>query len=183
MAASPAKQKEFLLSKLTNAPQEVSYIVERTKLDSTSYTQMRIRSPWDILMKNIAERNACIAGDALHAMTPDIAQGGCSALEDGVTLARCIGESLKKIMERETRPGRKEDVEEEMVAIHEGLEKYAKQRRWRSFSLAATASLVGFIQESENKLIRFLREKMLSKLAMAAMMRMADFDCGKLDES
>ena len=127
-------------------------------------------------------RNVCVAGDALHPMTPDIAQGGCSALEDGVTLARCLGESFKKILQKEAMEGRKEDVEEEMETIYQGLEKYAKQRRWRSFSLVSTALLAGFLLESDNKLMHYLRQKFLTKYTMAAMMRMTTFDCGKLVE-
>jgi len=40
-----------------------------------------------VLLGNISRRHACVAGDALHPMTPDIiGQGGCSALEDRVVL-------------------------------------------------------------------------------------------------
>lgn len=34
--------------------------------------------------------NVALLGDAAHAMTPDLGQGACQAIIDGVTLARCL---------------------------------------------------------------------------------------------
>ena len=62
-----------------------------------------------MLWGNISRRHACVAGDALHPMTPDIGQGGCSALEDGVVLARCLAEALNKKVSAETKDKDKEE--------------------------------------------------------------------------
>lgn len=182
MARDPVKLKEFVSSKsanIPNIPQEVSDFLERTSLDSISCAALKLRLPWDILKSNIAKRGICVAGDALHPMTPDIGQGGCSALEDSVVLAKCIGESFLKRPKR-IRNDREEDDAEIASALNEGVDEFAKVRKWRSFSLVAAAYLVGFIQESDNRIICFLREKFLSKHTIATMLRMADFDCGKL---
>ncbi|KAE8654345.1 PAM domain (PCI/PINT associated module) protein isoform 1 [Hibiscus syriacus] len=88
------------------------------------------------------------AGDALHPMTPDLGQGGCLALEDGVILARCLGEAL-------LQPGK---VEEEYERIEKGLRRFAQERRWRSFDVIATAFVVGFISQSDGKTMNYLRE-------------------------
>ncbi|KAK4387430.1 Monooxygenase 2 [Sesamum angolense] len=68
--------------------------------------------------------------DALHPMTPDIGQGGCSSLEDSIILARCLGEAL---LAKRTCNDKGKD--EDYVMIEKGLEKYSRERRWRSFSL------------------------------------------------
>ncbi|KAF6142053.1 hypothetical protein GIB67_000225 [Kingdonia uniflora] len=62
-------------------------------------------------------------GDALHPMTPDIGQGACSALEDGIILARCLAEALCRI------PSDSEDVgiEEESRRIKKGLRSLVKR--------------------------------------------------------
>ncbi|XP_027078982.1 monooxygenase 2 [Coffea arabica] len=180
MSEEPVKLKAFVLSKIVNIPREVSDIVQRTEVGSISCAELKMRLPWDILLRDIAKSSICVAGDALHPMTPDLGQGGCSALEDGVILARCIGESFLKIPRKDVGDG-KEDVDPKVVAFKKGVENYAKERRWRSFSLIAAAYAIGFVQASENKFICFLREKFLSMLTVAAVLKMADFDCGNLD--
>ncbi|KAL2527980.1 FAD/NAD(P)-binding oxidoreductase family protein [Forsythia ovata] len=46
---NPFKIKQFVLSGIQNAPQQVSNIVERTELDYISYAPLKYRSPWYIL--------------------------------------------------------------------------------------------------------------------------------------
>ncbi|KAL0323218.1 UNVERIFIED_CONTAM: Monooxygenase 2 [Sesamum angustifolium] len=90
----PLKMKQFVMSNIWDAPKHVSDIVERTGLDCISCAPLKFRLPWNILLGNIIKNNVCVAGDALHPMTPDIGQGGCSALEDSIILARCLAEAL-----------------------------------------------------------------------------------------
>ncbi|XXG89763.1 hypothetical protein AAC387_Pa12g1688 [Persea americana] len=82
-----------------------------------------------------------------------------SALEDGVTLARCLGEALL---------GKHKEGEDECDMIKKGLEKYAKERRWRGFEFIATAYVLGFMQQSDGVVMTFLRDKCFSGL-MAGM--------------
>ena len=178
MQENPAKMKQFVLSKISQLPQQALAVVEQTELDSISCSPLKLRLPWNLLLGNISKGNVCVAGDALHPMTPDIGQGGCSALEDGVVLARCLAEALLKKPRHETQ-----NEEEEYVRIKKGLEKYAKERRWRSFSLVSAAYVVGFIQESDGKVMSFLREKFLSRFTVSCVWKMADFHCGELNIS
>ena len=119
-----------------------------------------------------------MAGDALHPMTPDLGQGGCSALEDGVVLARCLGEAL---LRNSSQKSKNRGVEaEEYKNIEMGLKKYGNERRWRSFDLVSTAYVVGYIQESDGKVISFLRDKFLAQIMAGLLLKKAAFDCGKL---
>ncbi|XP_077246271.1 monooxygenase 2-like isoform X2 [Tasmannia lanceolata] len=167
---SVANLKEYVLTKLGNVPQEVLDVVENSKLDSVISSPLRLRWPWHLLWGDTCKENVCVAGDALHPMTPDLAQGACSSLEDGVILARCLGESLL-----EEPRGLKE---EEYNRIRRGLEKYTKNRRWRSIELITISFMQGSIQQSAGKVMNYLRDR-LSGVMARMLLEEADFDCGK----
>ncbi|MED6195538.1 hypothetical protein PIB30_038779 [Stylosanthes scabra] len=174
MEENPEKLKQFVLEKLEKLPSDIRSVIENTDLNNFLSSPLRYRHPWELLFGNISKGNVCVAGDALHPMTPDIGQGGCSSLEDGVVLARCLGEALKLP---------KEEEEEEYKRIEEALKKYGNERRWRSIDLVTTAYVVGIIQEGGggSKLVSFLRDKFLAAFLAGLLLKKSDFDCGKLN--
>ncbi|KAE8008787.1 hypothetical protein FH972_005263 [Carpinus fangiana] len=175
----PAKVKQLILSKLGKVPDEVRAIIESSELDGFISLPLRYRHPWELLWGNISKGNVCVAGDALHPLTPDMAQGGCSALEDGVVLARCLGEALLKEPTGETKEkGEEEKDEYERIAM--GLKKYARERAWRSIELISASYIAGIIQESQGKMMTFLRDNALVGFLAGFLLKLADFDCGKL---
>ncbi|KAH7518394.1 hypothetical protein FEM48_Zijuj09G0167000 [Ziziphus jujuba var. spinosa] len=171
----PELTRQYVMSKLGNIPEQVRAVIENTELDAFLSSPLRYRHPWELLWGNISKGNVCVAGDALHPMTPDLGQGGCSALEDGVVLARCLGEALSEIKQKSGI-----EPEEEYKEIEMGLKKYANERRWRSFDLIAIAYFVGFIQEGNGKIISFLRDKFFAPVLADLQLKRADFDCGKI---
>lgn len=170
---STTKMREFVQSKLRLAkvPEEVAQVIEKSDMTGVVSSPLRFRWPFELLWGNVSKGNVCVAGDALHPMTPDLGQGGCAALEDGVVLARCLGGALV---------GEHNGGAEEHERIKSALEKYAKERRWRSFELIATAYVLGYIQQSNGAIVSFLREKLLSGMMVKMLLKRADFDCGKL---
>jgi 2-polyprenyl-6-methoxyphenol hydroxylase-like FAD-dependent oxidoreductase len=104
-------------------------------------------------------------------MTPDLGQGGCCALEDGVVLARCLAEAFSK------KPN---EEKEEYKRIEKSLKKYAKERRWRCIDLITTAYIIGFIQQSGSKFVSFIRETILATLLGIQLLKKSDFNCGQL---
>lgn len=152
-------------------PQEAQDVVEKTSVNSISIAPLKFRLPWNILFGNIVKDNVCVAGDALHPMTPDIGQGGCSSLEDSIVLGRCLGEAILN---------KSNDEDDEFEKIKKGLEKYGNDRRWRSFNLISVAYCVGYIQESKGKLMTMLRKVWFSRYTPNAFLKMAKFDCGHL---
>lgn len=86
--------KHFVLSKVGKVSSEFKAVIEKTDMDGFLASPFRYRPPWEVLWGNISKGNVCVAGDALHPMTPDIGQGASSALEEGVVLARCLGEAI-----------------------------------------------------------------------------------------
>ncbi|XP_072955964.1 monooxygenase 2-like isoform X2 [Typha angustifolia] len=168
---SVTKMRQYVLSKLTNVPKEVKQVIEISDIGEVVSTPLRYRSPFSLLWGNITKRNVCVAGDALHPMTPDLGQGGCSALEDSIVLAKCLSEAILE--------GHK-GAQEEFDRIKLALDKYARIRRWRSFQLITTAYLVGFIQQSSGAVITFLRDKFLSRWMAKMLLKMSDYDYEKL---
>ncbi|XP_059649972.1 monooxygenase 2-like [Cornus florida] len=180
MEENPSMMKEFVLSKLEKLPDQVKAVVEVTELDSIINSPLRFRLPWEILWGNTSKGNVCVAGDAFHPMTPDIGQGGCAALEDGVVLARCLAEALCKRKSSRRTEVKIAEEEDERERIEMGLKKFAEERKWRAFKLISTAYMVGFILQNDGMVISFLRDKVLAAFLSRLLLKRADFDCGKL---
>ncbi|KAK7826095.1 monooxygenase 3 [Quercus suber] len=179
----PAKLKQFALSKLANVPDEIKAIVENTELEYIMLSPLRYRHPWDLIWGNISKGNVCVLGDALHPMTPDLGQGACSALEDGVVLARCLAGALLTKEQSGESTEKVDSESEQYKKIEMGLKNYAKERRWRSIVLISTAYVVGFFQQGDGKLTTFLRDKLLAAFLSSLLLKRADYDCGKLNIS
>lgn len=66
--------------------------------------------------------NAALLGDAAHAMTPDLGQGACQALIDGLVLGECVSGASD---------------------VHSGLRAYDRARRRPSQRIAAASRYLG----------------------------------------
>ena len=179
---NPATLKQFVISKVEKLPAQLRAIIESTEPDGFMSYRLAYRRPWELLWGNINKSNVCVAGDAFHPMTPDIGQGGGAALEDGVVLARCVAEALLKEPSEEAKEEGDEDKEQH-ERIEMGLNKYAKERRWRAFELITTSYFAGYVQQSEGKIMSFLREEFLASYLRGLLLKRADFDCGRLNFS
>ncbi|KAF7050285.1 hypothetical protein CFC21_058671 [Triticum aestivum] len=168
---SAAAMKQFVLTQMRGAKvsPEVLEAVERSEMSDVLAAPLRFRSPLSLLFASISKGNVCVAGDALHPTTPDLAQGACTALEDGVILARCLGDAI-------VGAGSGEQKERAMAA----LRRYAGIRRWRSAQVIAVSYAVGFVQESDHSVVSFVRDKLLSGVLAKTLLMMPDYDCGKL---
>nr|POE61896.1 zeaxanthin epoxidase, chloroplastic [Quercus suber] len=111
-----------------------------------------------------------VAGDAMHPMTPDLGQGGCSALEDAVVLGRHIGNLIIK---------NKKLVAGDQVA--EALERYVKERKWRVAKLIVGAYLAGWVQQDGSGwFMKFLRDSIFYRHFSSLISNDKQYDCGKL---
>ncbi|GAB3963362.1 hypothetical protein GCM10029978_020890 [Actinoallomurus acanthiterrae] len=83
-----------------------------------------------------------LLGDAAHAVTPDIGQGACLAIEDAVTLAAAIEER----------------------GVDAGLRAYDELRRPRTERMARTSGRLGRIMQTRNPAAALLRDTVASAL-------------------
>ncbi|XP_030517159.2 monooxygenase 2-like [Rhodamnia argentea] len=163
-------QREVMENLAKDFPPVYLDVVKRSDLSSLTWAPLMFRYPWDILFGNLAQSNITVAGDAMHPMTPDLGQGGCSALEDAVVLGRHIGGSISK--------------HGELVARDVGfaIERYAKERRLRAATLITASYLAGWVQQDgSSRLMRFIRDVLFYGLLLARVVSsVAQYDCGKL---
>ncbi|TXG48563.1 hypothetical protein EZV62_024438 [Acer yangbiense] len=120
MAGNPQMmQKQVIENYVKDFPPLLADIVQHTDLSTLTWAPLMFRLPWDIVLGNLTKGNITLAGDAMHPMTPDIAQGGCAALEDAVVLRRHIGKMLARDGGRLVPSN-----------IPRALDGYVKERRW-----------------------------------------------------
>ncbi|MEO9276096.1 FAD-dependent urate hydroxylase HpxO [Marinomonas sp. 5E14-1] len=67
----------------------VQKLIDAINPDKTNRIEIHDIEPFDTLVKG----NIALLGDSAHSTTPDIGQGGCSAMEDSVVLGECFAET------------------------------------------------------------------------------------------
>ncbi|WP_283133196.1 FAD-dependent monooxygenase [Rhizohabitans arisaemae] len=90
-----------------------------------------------------------LLGDAAHAVTPDIGQGACLAIEDAVTLATGIENS----------------------GIDAGLRIYDALRRPRTERMARTSGRLGRIMQTANPVAALLRDNLAAAVPASLLIR------------
>ncbi|KAA8546965.1 hypothetical protein F0562_003394 [Nyssa sinensis] len=162
-------QREVMENFAKDFPPIYLDIVNHTNLSTLTWTPLLFRYPWDVIFGNICRGTITVAGDAMHPMTPDLAQGGSAALEDAVVLGRHIAESL--IHNGRLVPGE----------VAGAMERYVKERRWRVAGLIMGSYLSGWVQEGGSTWwMKFFRDVIFYKLIYSRIVDVMHYDCGKL---
>ncbi|GAA5023377.1 FAD-dependent monooxygenase [Actinopolymorpha pittospori] len=97
---------------------------------------------WPLPRTFVAGRLALL-GDAAHAMTPDLGQGACLALEDAVELATVLRAAA-------------------VADVPAGLPRYDRLRRARTTGLARQARLLGRIGQLRHPWVAAVRDRLIS---------------------
>ncbi|MGW0228682.1 FAD-dependent monooxygenase [Actinopolymorpha singaporensis] len=118
----------------------VPRLLEATPPDRIIRTDIELLWP---LPRTFVRDRLVLLGDAAHAMTPDLGQGACQALEDAVELATVV---------RAACPGE----------VPAALPEYDRLRRARTTGLAKQARLLGKIGQLRNPLGARLRDRLIS---------------------
>ncbi len=89
--------------------------------------------------------NACLIGDAAHAMTPNMGQGACQAIEDAFVLAACL----------------------EKYGTDKAFSMYQKNRLSKAHQIVKTSWFIGKMAHIKNPLLAGLRNRLLQLLPAA----------------
>ncbi|KAF6163674.1 hypothetical protein GIB67_036134 [Kingdonia uniflora] len=167
-AYDPKLVQNNVLESLTDIP-KVYDVVLGTDASSLTCSSLVFRVPWNVLFGKLSDGNITVVGDSMHPMTPEIAQGACSALEDAVVLARHIGNSFHE--HGKIIPGE----------VSKAIELYVKERRWRVTALITGSFLSGWVQQIRSGwLTNFFRDKIFYKFLYGRIADFVSYDCGKL---
>lgn len=168
------KWSEFLLR---DFPEQSLQVMKKTAChnQNLSMATLQFRWPWNVLRESsVCKGCVTAAGDALHPTTPDLGQGGCSALEDAIVIARCLAEA-------ETHEEKSHPDEKGGQIVEEAFKKYHKQRKWRWVWLMSQAYVTGLLQQGSSVFMRFMRDWIILKVRTPKDVFIhADYDCGSL---
>ncbi|XP_062014264.1 monooxygenase 2-like [Rosa rugosa] len=164
-------QKEVLENYAKDLPPIYLDVVQHADLSTLIWAPLMFRYPWNVVFGKLSKQNITVAGDAMHPMTPDLAQGGCSALEDAVILGRHIRTSF---------------VQNGQVLVlknlSEVLGKYVEEKRWHVTLLIMWSYISGWVQQGgSGRGMKFLRDAIFYKFLFLKMVKYVNYDCGKLD--
>ncbi|KAJ4965931.1 hypothetical protein NE237_017780 [Protea cynaroides] len=122
IAADPKLlQKNVTENLAKDFPPSFLDVVQHSDLATLTWAEPKFRYPWDLICGHVCKGNITVAGDAMHPMTPDLGQGGCSALEDAVVLGRQLAKSLL--------PNPNERGQIVAVEAARAIQGYVKERR------------------------------------------------------
>ncbi|XVF63327.1 hypothetical protein PTKIN_Ptkin09bG0079100 [Pterospermum kingtungense] len=173
----PAYIKEASVEAMKGFPENTLELIKNSEPTALYLTELRYRTPWDLLRANFRKGSVVVAGDAMHAMCPFISQGGGASLEDAVVLARSLSGKLSEAGNNNNQnhpagPGRN-------VMVEEALDLYIKERRMRLFWLSLQTYLIGFTLDNTSKM-----KKVLGILGLVIVFGdqkgHTDYDCGRL---
>ncbi len=120
--------------------------VERL-IESTPESAILKHGAYDLPpLKQWAGGRIALLGDAAHALTPNLGQGGCMALEDAMVLAKSFGQEVDPV---------------------QALRRYESLRRGRTGHVQQRSWLMGYIGQWENSLMSTGRDMVTNLLPPA----------------
>jgi 2-polyprenyl-6-methoxyphenol hydroxylase-like FAD-dependent oxidoreductase len=154
---SATAQKQDLLTQFAAFAPFVSALIASTPEQAILRTDIRDRPP----LSRWVQGRVALLGDAAHAMTPNLGQGACQAIEDALVLARELA--------------RHESIEQ-------GLRAYERARVARANAVVVMARRLGAIGQWQNPLACTLRDGLFSLMPVSATKRQL-LDAWRLPEA
>jgi 2-polyprenyl-6-methoxyphenol hydroxylase-like FAD-dependent oxidoreductase len=134
---------------------------------------------WDLL--GSPGRCVTLVGDALHPMTPNLGQGGCTALEDAVVLARTLRKEGAPALAEDSRRGADGARVALAGAVRSAVRSYERERVARCLPLTVRAHAMGVVLQLPQARVVAARDFFVERFFRAGhFLDHADYDCGQL---
>ncbi|PSC69099.1 Zeaxanthin chloroplastic [Micractinium conductrix] len=151
-------------------------------------SRSRLVDRWDLPpLSSAGGPSITLAGDALHPMTPNLGQGGCTALEDALVLARSLQEQRVPTLAAQLGDGSSSGGDGEQrrqraaEAVQAALRRYEQQRAKRCLPLTVRSNLMGAALQAPLPPVSFARDLFVQNAFNPAhFLDHAAFDCGRL---
>lgn len=157
---------------IQNFPAQMTEMIRRSDKSSMSSMRFRYRAPWELVYGRFRKGTVTVAGDALHAMSPFIGQGGGASLEDAIVLARCLSRKLSEVTEEDGEGSCRRKYEE-------ALANYVEERRMRLIGLSIMSYVINKLNEGPCMVVKIVCVLILIVFFKDRTANTA-YDCGQL---
>ncbi|KAI4331993.1 hypothetical protein L6164_016936 [Bauhinia variegata] len=162
--------RQSAMESMKGFPIDAIEMISKCELNSLHLADLRYRPLWDLVLSNFRKGTMTVAGDAMHATGPFLAQGGSASIEDAVVLGRCLAQKIMKIDKNVVR------VE---TLVKEAFDNYVKERKMRILWLSLHTYLIGKKLDTKS----FIVNSIIISI-MAILFKDPDvhcrYDCGEL---
>ncbi|MFP2895499.1 FAD-dependent monooxygenase [Corallococcus sp. 4LFB] len=143
---APGQTLALLQERFAGWHAPIARVLAATPPERVLRTDIHDRPP----VRSWSRGRVTLLGDAAHPMTPNLGQGGCQAIEDGVVLGECL-----------TAPGSVEDA----------LKAYESRRVRRANALVVMSWRMGRLAQWESPAARFVRDALFRRVPESAARR------------
>lgn len=143
---SPAGRKADLLALFNGWADPVERLIQATDERTILHNDIIDLPP----LKQWSVGRVTLMGDAAHAMTPNMGQGACQAIEDALVLAKCLREQSDPVA---------------------ALQTYQSQRIARTTAIVNRSLLIGKVGQVSNPILVSLRNLLLKLTPESATLR------------
>ncbi|GMU10370.1 FAD-dependent monooxygenase [Corallococcus caeni] len=143
---APGQTLSVLQERFAGWHAPIARVLAATPPERVLRTDIHDRPP----VRSWSRGRVTLLGDAAHPMTPNLGQGGCQAIEDGVVLGECL-----------TAPGGVEDA----------LKDYESRRVRRANALVVMSWRMGRLAQWESPAARFVRDALFRRVPESAARR------------
>ncbi|PRW58015.1 zeaxanthin chloroplastic-like [Chlorella sorokiniana] len=188
-ATSPEAWRQEALQVVRGWAWGLPAAVEATAAEDLS--RSRLVDRWALPPASSGRISVTLAGDALHPMTPNLGQGGCTALEDALVLGRSLQQAgapaLAAALQDSLAGGgaggtAQRQQQAAAAAVREAIGRYERERTQRCLPLTVRSHLMGAALQSNLPPVVLARDLFVQRaFSPAHFLDHAAYDCGRLE--